>query len=54
MKFFITKHSTDLKAVGAFPQLEKMFDGFNMLRPYEVWGGRQRRPHSSHGTLEWF
>ncbi len=39
MKFFILKHSTDFKTVGPFPQLEKMFDGFNMQRPYEAWGG---------------
>lgn len=38
MDYFILKSSVDLKIVGKYPQLEKMFDGFNALRRYETWG----------------
>lgn len=38
MDFYIMKYSADLKIVGKFPQMEKMFDGFNALEVYEAWG----------------
>lgn len=38
MRYHFFTGSADLKVVGKFPQLEKMFDGFNMLRRYEAFG----------------
>ncbi len=38
MDYFFMTDSADSKIVGKFPQLEKMFDGFNALRRFEVWG----------------
>ena len=32
------KESADLKIIGKFPQLEKMFDGFHAHFRYEAWG----------------
>lgn len=31
-------NSPDLKVVGKYPQLDKMFDGFNANRRHEAWG----------------
>lgn len=38
MDFFFLKESADLKIVGKYPQLEKMFDGFHGQYRYEAWG----------------
>ncbi|MBP6812507.1 MAG: hypothetical protein KA138_13355 [Saprospiraceae bacterium] len=38
MEYFFLNHSTDLKVIGKFPQLEKMFDGYNAKRRFEAWG----------------
>lgn len=38
MKFYFMKESADLKTIGKYPQLEKMFDGFHAHYPFEAWG----------------
>lgn len=38
MDYYFLQQSTDLSVIGKYPQLEKMFDGFNMKRNYEAWG----------------
>ena len=47
MQYFIMKPSTDFKVIGKYPQLEKMFDGFNGQYRYEAWGlfsDRRQKP----------
>lgn len=38
MEYYFLEESVDLKIIGKYPQLEKMFDGFHMLRRYEAFG----------------
>lgn len=38
MDFYFLKESADLKMVGKYPQLEKMFNGFHFQYRYEAWG----------------
>lgn len=46
MEYHLIHRSSNLKVIGKFPQLEKMFDGYHGQYRYEAWGLLSPRRHS--------